>query len=123
MFTLSHVISAAAAAIVLIVVIEMLRRGNLRERHALWWLCAGAIGLVVTLFPGLLDRIASLFGIADPLNLAFFAGIVILFLVNMQQAKELTQFEERTRTLAEQSALLESRVRDLEDGRSSRGSE
>ncbi|GAA1328751.1 DUF2304 domain-containing protein [Leucobacter albus] len=110
MFTPSHVISAVAAGIVLIVVLEMLRRGSLRERHALWWLFAGTIGLVVTLFPGLLDRIARLLGVENPLNLAFFGGIVVLFLVNMQQAKELTRLEARTRTLAEQVALLDDRL-------------
>lgn len=114
MFTLSHLLSAAAAALVLIVVIDMLRRGRLRERHALWWLLAGAVGLVVTLFPGLLSGLSSLLGIADPLNLAFFGGIIVLFLVTLQQSIELTRIEERARTLAEQTALLDDRIRQLE---------
>lgn len=116
MFITGHVLSAAAAAVALIIVIEMLRRGHLRERHILWWLCAGILGLAVTLFPGLLDRISSFFGIANPLNLAFFAAIVVLFLVSLQQAKELTKSEERIRTLAEQVTLLDERLRRVETG-------
>lgn len=119
MFTLSHLLSAAAAALVLIIVIDMLRRGRLRERHALWWLLAGVVGLVVTLFPGLLSGLSSLLGIADPLNLAFFGGIIVLFLVTLQQSIELTRLEERARTLAEQMALLDDRVREIESSEKS----
>lgn len=111
---ISYIISAAAAVLILIIVVERLRRGQLRERHALWWLLLGVIGLVVTVFPGLLDRLADTLGVGVPINLAFFGAIVVLFLVSMQHAKELTRLEERTRTLAEQNALLDGRVRDLE---------
>lgn len=111
---ISYLISAATAALILIIVIERLRRGQLRERHALWWLLLGLAGLVVTLFPGLLDRVADALGVGIPINLAFFGAIAVLFLVNMQHAKELTRLEERTRALAEQNALLDERVRELE---------
>ena len=110
---ISYIISAVIAVLVLIIVIERLRRGQLRERHARWWLLLGAIGLVITLFPGLLDRLAKALGVGVPINLAFFGAIVVLFLVNMQHAKELTSLEERTRILAEQSALLDERLRRL----------
>jgi hypothetical protein len=46
----------------------------------------------------------------------FFVSIVILFLVALQPSSELTQLEKNTRTLAEQNALLELRIRRLEDG-------
>lgn len=111
---ISYLISAATAALILIIVIERLRRGQLRERHALWWLLLGLAGFVVTLFPGLLDRVADALGVGIPINLAFFGAIAVLFLVNMQHAKELTRLEERTRALAEQNALLDERVRELE---------
>jgi len=114
MFTLSQLISIICAAIVLIIVVDMLRRGKLKERHALWWLFAGIVALVTTLFPGLINNTARMLGIAEPLNLAFFGAIIVLFLVNMQQASELTRVEEKTRVLAEQVALLEDRLRKLE---------
>jgi len=114
MLSVSHIVSAAVAALILIIVIERLRRGQLRERHALWWVLLGVIGLAVTLFPGLLDRLATLLGVGIPINLAFFGAIVVLFFVNVQHAKELTRLEERVRTLAEQTALLDDRLRQFE---------
>lgn len=113
--TLGNIVSAVFAGIALVIIIDMLRRGKLRERHALWWLFAGLIGLVVTLFPSLLEGAARWLGVADPMNLAFFGAIIVLFLVSLQQATELTRAEERIRTLAESSALLEGRIRKLEE--------
>lgn len=113
--TLGNIVSAGVAALALVVIIDMLRRGKLRERHALWWLGAGLLGLVVTLFPGLLEGAARALGVADPLNLAFFGAIIVLFLVSLQQATELTRAEEKARVLAEKAALLEGRLKNLED--------
>ncbi|QIK63001.1 DUF2304 domain-containing protein [Leucobacter viscericola] len=112
----SYILGIASALLVLVVVIELLRRGRLRERHTLWWLIAGGIGLVVAVFPNLLEGAAKALGVEVPVNLVFFLGILVLFLVLMQQSGELTRFEERTRTLAEHTAALEDRVRDLELG-------
>lgn len=113
----SYVLGIAAALLVLVVVVEMLRHGNLRERHTLWWVLAGTIGLIFGIFPNLLEGLARALGVEVPINLVFFLAIVVLFLVCIQQSSELTKSEERTRTLAEHVALLEDRVRALEADR------
>lgn len=110
----SYLLGIGSALLVLVVVIEMLRRGRLRERHTLWWLFAGTLGLVVGIFPNLLEGFAHFLGVEVPVNLVFFVSIVVLFLVCIQQSSELTRSEERTRTLAEQVALLDERVRRVE---------
>ena len=110
----SYILGILSALLILVIVIEMLRRGRLRERHTIWWLLAGTLGLVVAIFPNLLEGAASALGVEVPLNLVFFVSILVLFLVHMQQSGELTRLEERTRTLAEHTATLEDRVRDLE---------
>lgn len=110
----SYILGIASAALIIFTVVEMLRRGRLRERHTLWWIIAGVLGLIAGVFPGLLDAVADALGVAVPVNLVFFVGIVVLFLVCLQQSSELTRLEERSRTLAEDVALLEARIRQLE---------
>lgn len=110
----SYVLGIASALLVLVTVIEMLRRGKLRERHTLWWLFAGIVSLFFAVFPNILEATSHALGIEVPVNLIFFVSIVVLFLVCIQQSSELTRSEERTRTLAEQVALLDERVRQLE---------
>lgn len=114
MTTVSQVIGIIAAVLTLLVVIEMVRRGQLKERHALWWLVAGILALVIGIFPGLLDGVADTVGVEVPINLVFFVSIAVLFLVCIQSSSELTSLEEKTRILAEESALLRQRIEELE---------
>ncbi len=107
MSVVSYVFGIVSALLVLFVVIELLRRGRLRERHAVWWLLAGTLALIAGVFPAVLEQAAALLGIAVPINLTFFVSIAILFLVSLQQSAELTKLEAKTRTLAERVAILE----------------
>ena len=110
----SYIFSIVSAAMVLVVVIELLRRRQLRERHALWWLIAGTLALVVGIFPETLAHAAGLVGVEVPVNLVFFVSIGTLFLVCLQHSAELTRLESKTRSLAEQAAIQDLRLRSLE---------
>ena len=114
MSLISHVIGIGAAALTLIVVIEMLRRRQLRERHAIWWLVAGTLALIIGIFPSVLDSVSHLVGIELPVNLIFFVSIAVLFFVCIQNSSELTSLEEKTRILAEETSLMRIRVAELE---------
>lgn len=116
----SYIFGVLAALLTLGVVIEMLRRHRLRERHAIWWLIAGTLALVVGVFPGVLEWAAGVIGIEVPLNLVFFVSVAVLFLVCIQHSAELTALEAKTRTLAETVALTQLRIESLEQDRSDR---
>ena len=117
MTIVTYIFGIASALVALIVVIEMLRRHRLRERHAIWWLIAGVLALIVGIFPSTLQWAASLIGIEVPINLVFFVSIAVLFLVCLQHSSELTKLESKTRTLAERVAIQELRLRELEAAR------
>jgi hypothetical protein len=110
----SYILGIVAAVFTLGVVVEMLRRRRIRERHALWWLLAGILALLVGVFPGVLTWAAGVFGVGLPTNLVFFVSIAVLFLVCLQHSSELTTLEDKTRILAEESVLLSARVSELE---------
>lgn len=115
MNTTSYIFGIASAALVLVVVFTLLRRHQLRERHAVWWIVAGTLALVIGVFPDTLVWAASLVGIEVPINLTFFVSIGTLFLVCLQHSAELTRLEAKTRTLAERVALADLRLRALEE--------
>lgn len=110
-----YVLGVVCALITLAVVIEMLRRRRLRERHAVWWLFATSLALLAGLFPDLLTGLAALVGVVLPTNLVFFVSIAVLVLVCIQHSAELTDLESEARSLAERTALLDLRVRELEE--------
>lgn len=110
-----YLLGIVSALVVLGVVIELLRRRRLRERHALWWLVAGLLALVIGIFPQIPVWAADLIGVEIPTNLVFFVSIAILILVSIQHSAELTDLESETRTLAEEVAMQEVRIRELEE--------
>jgi len=110
----SYILGIVSAALVLVVVIELLRRHHLRERHAIWWIIAGVLALIVGVFPSTLSWAAGIVGIEIPTNLVFFVSIALLFLVCLQHSSELTRLESKTRTLAERLALLELRLDEVQ---------
>lgn len=114
MSTGTYILGIASALFTVGVVIEMLRRRSLKERHAVWWLIAGTLALVMAVFPAILEGIAKVVGVDVPVNLIFFASAAVLFLVCLQHSAELTRLEEKVRVLTEESALQELRLSQLE---------
>ncbi len=103
-----------AALLAVLAIVELMRRGTLRERHAVWWFVGGSLALVIAVFPQTLNWAATLVGVTLPVNLVFFVAIGLLFLVSLQYGAELTRIEEKMRTLAEKAAFHEQRIEDLE---------
>jgi len=114
MSTVTYVFGIVSALLVLFLVLDLLRKRRVRERHALAWIVAGVVALVVAVFPGVLTAAAELLHVDVPTNLGFFVTLVVLFLVSVQHSAELTVLEEKSRTLAEHVALQDERLRRLE---------
>lgn len=114
MNTVTYIFGIVAAVLALIAIIELMRRGTLRERHAVWWFVGGLLALIIAVFPQTLGWAARSLGIALPVNLVFFVTIALLFLVSLQYGAELTRIEEKLRVLAEESAFHERRIQALE---------
>ena len=90
----------------LVVIFEMLRRQRLREKYAVIWVVVVLATVLLALFPRLLTSLAGLLGVEVPANLLFFGAIMLLLFISIQLSYEIGRLEERTRTLAEEVALL-----------------
>ncbi len=104
--TAVNFLGIAGSLIVMLSLFEMMRRHRLREKYALIWFVIAVGVLVVAVFPGLLLRATSLLGLQVPANLLFFVASLVLLMLTLQHSYELGRVEERTRTLAEEVALL-----------------
>lgn len=93
-------------AIILAVLFEMLRRQRLREKYAVIWVLVVCLTILLVVFPGILTWAANLLGVQVPANLLFFAASMLLLVLTIQLSYEIGRLEERTRTLAEEVALL-----------------
>ena len=88
------------------VIFEMLRRQRLREKYAVIWVVVVVATVLLAVFPQLLTRAARVLGVEVPANLLFFGAIMLLLFISIQLSYEVGRLEERTRTLAEEVALL-----------------
>ena len=108
-----YIVGIAVSVVILLTVLQMLRHGRLRERHAIWWLVAAVFVLLVTIFPSTLSTVSAFLGVEVPLNLSLFLAVGTLALLALQHSSELTSTEEKIRTLTEEIALLRVEVDQL----------
>jgi hypothetical protein len=104
-------VGLGAALVLVVFVVELLRRGILRERFAALWLAVATVLVLGALFPGLLAGAARALGFQVASNLLFFSAILFLLLVTVQLSHEISRLEARTRRLAEDVALLSNELR------------
>ena len=104
------ILGLVGSLVTLGVLFEMLRRRHLREKYAVFWAVVALFTLLVAVFPAVLTWLAELVGVAVPANLLFFIASMVLLVISIQHSHELGRMEDRTRTLAEEVALLRMRV-------------
>ena len=109
-----HRIALLALSVsLLVLVLELVRRGYLKERYALLWLATSAMGLIVGIFPGLIVWFSTQFHfqfltVLLAITFAFTLGLVLTFSV------VLSRLSERNRRLTQEVALLRKAVDTLE---------
>ncbi len=101
-----------------IVILYFLKQKALNLKYTLLWLVAGAVMGILVVVPELLTRTIRLFGIQDNMNglFLFCIGFIVLILLSLTSIA--SRQNRKLRTLTQELAILDKRVRDLEkDGR------
>jgi hypothetical protein len=106
----AHIVLVLLTAGMLGFVLHLLRSGRLRAKYAMLWTTVGAGLVVLAAFPGLLDWTAVRLGIYYPPAAFLMAAVTFLFVLTVHFSWELSRLEERTRTLAEEIALLRNEL-------------
>jgi hypothetical protein len=97
------VIVAVAA---LVFILRLVSMRELRSKYALLWLVIGFALLPLAIFSDALDELASWFGVAYAPTAFLLLALGFLGAVVVHVTWELSRLEMRTRTLAEDVALL-----------------
>jgi hypothetical protein len=102
----NFILGLLGSVVTLALLFEMLRRQRLREKYAVFWAIVALFTLLFAFFPAILNWAAQVVGVAVPANLLFFLASMVLLTITIQHSYELGRLEDRTRTLAEELALL-----------------
>ena len=110
---LLKILSIIGSASVLIVVIELIRRGRLKERYSLLWLLAGGILLLLSSSRDILEYISHVVGIYYPPSLLFLLAFLFLLLITMHFSVVLSDLSEKNKKLAQELALLRQEIQKM----------
>ena len=101
-----YVFAVGVCVVLAAALLWLLRARRLREKYAAIWLVLVAGVCLIGAVPGLVIWLASIVGVATPVNLLFVVAIAVLLVVCIQLSIEVSNLEEETRTIAEEFALL-----------------
>lgn len=100
-----RVILAVFLIIGLAVVINMIRKRQLELKYAISWLLLPIILFLIIIIPGCLEKLASLLGIYNVVNMVFFLGFVVSIIVIFTLTIALSRQGNRIRKLTQMVAL------------------
>ena len=118
-----QVAAVAISVALLIGVLELVRRKKLTEEYSfVWILCALAL-LGLSMARGLLDRIALGLGIFYPPAALLLVVILFVFVASVSFSVVISRQRQQIDRLIEDTALLDARLRELEDAGQAPGNE
>ena len=102
------------AVALLLIIFLFLKRGLMSVKYSLLWLEL-AVGLVVfALFPYVVYVLRDLLDIEMPVNLVFLLMFCFVLVVLLSLSIAISQLADKCKRLTQANAILEKRVRDLE---------
>lgn len=105
-----QIISAIVLFLLLIQIFVSVKKHELDFRHALSWIIAGILLLIVSIFPGIMTWLARICGVDVPINMFFFFGIILCFILIFGLSKAISILTDRVKKLTQEVALLKSEL-------------
>lgn len=104
-----------AVIIYYIIILKYLKEKTLNLKYSLLWLFAGLVMVILAIFPQLLNVMSGLIGIYNPVYALFLVAIGFVIVILMSITSIVSRQNRKIRTLIQENAILEKRIRDLEN--------
>lgn len=106
------ILAITCTAVVFIMVIELIRRGRLKEKYSLLWLAAAGVLLVLSLSRTLLEFISHAIGIFYAPSLLFLLAFLFLLMITLHFSVVISGLSEKNKKLAQEIALLRQELQE-----------
>lgn len=105
-----RIIAIVISAGLLLLILELVRRRRLMERYALLWLFSSLLLLVLSMWSGLLNTLASAFGVSYPPSALFAVafGVVLVLLIHFSLA--VSRLSDQNKVLAQRIGLMQQQL-------------
>ena len=110
-----QILSITLSLVVLVSVLEFIRRGVFKEKYALLWLFSSIALIIISLWRGLLDFTAGIFGFYYPPSFLFLLGLGFLLLITLHFSIVLSILSEKNKKLAQELGILKEKLEKVLD--------
>ena len=110
-----HAILIIGAVGFLLFILYLMKKGKLEVKYSIIWLAFSLCMLLFACFPYTVLVLNDIAGVIDPVNFIFFTQIIFILLILLSVSAVISGFSKKIKQLAQANAILEKRVRELED--------
>ncbi len=102
-------------------IVELISSKKLSLKYSLLWLVSCIVLILLVAFPKLIDIFSSLIGVYSSLNALYATAIFIILIILLSVTVIISKQSDRIKRLAQNNAILEKRVRRLEEALNRKG--
>lgn len=111
----AQVFAIIASIILLVSILELIRRGKLREEYSFIWLASAIVFLFFSIWRGAFEALGEFFGIAYRPALLILVILFFGFLILVRFSVVISTLTSENKRLAQEMALLERAARGRQD--------
>jgi hypothetical protein len=110
MSTTAHIVFSGVLVATVLFIYSLVRQKVLKSKYALLWSLVAIALLPIAAVPSIVESVSDLLGIDTPSNTILLAAVSLLFATTVHLTYELSRVEARIQDLAEEFALLRTRL-------------
>ena len=101
--------------IYLLIIFVLLKKKSLSVKYSIVWLFSGFAMILFAIVPYIVLVMGDIMRVSNPVNFVFMMTIGFLMLILLSVSSAVSCLAEKNKTMTQHLALLERRVRNLED--------
>ena len=102
-------------------IVYLIKHKKIEVKYSIIWLAFSATMILFALFPYLVLVLGDISGVVNPVNFIFMTLFVFILLIMLSVSAVISGFSTKIKRLAQANALLEKRVRELEQKMETKG--
>lgn len=113
-FTLQHLL-IIGSFILFGMIVWLIKKGKIEVKYSIIWLAFSITMILFAIFPYIVYVLGDITGVINPVNFIFLTQIIFILLIMLSLSAVISGFSKKIKRLAQANALLEKRVRELEE--------
>lgn len=110
-----HAILIIGSVAFLLFILYLMKKGKLEVKYSIIWLAFSLCMILFACFPYTVLILNDIAGVIDPVNFIFMIQIMFILLILLSVSAVVSGFSRKIKQLAQKNAILEKRVRELEE--------